>query len=82
MSIDEYNGGTMVGMVGKNSVGIATDRRLGKQMLTVSNHFQRVFKMQDNIILGLSGLASDVLTLYSSSYTAMLKWKIESISII
>ena len=53
----------MVGMVGKDSVGIATDRRLGKQMLTVSNHFQRVFKMQDNIILGLSGLASDVLTL-------------------
>ena len=72
----------MVGMVGKNSVGIATDRRLGKQMLTVSNHFQRVFKMQDNIILGLSGLASDVLTLYSFYYSAMPKWKTESTSII
>jgi 20S proteasome subunit beta 3 len=67
----------MVGMVGKNCVGIATDRRLGKQMLTVSNHFQKVFKMQDNIILGLSGLATDVLTLYILNYIAMLKWKTE-----
>jgi 20S proteasome subunit beta 3 len=82
MSIDEYNGGTMVGMVGKNCVGIATDRRLGKQMLTVSNHFQKVFKMQDNIILGLSGLATDVLTLYMFINPAMLKWRIESISTI
>jgi 20S proteasome subunit beta 3 len=63
MSIDEYNGGTMVGMVGKGCVGIACDRRLGKQMLTVSNKFQKVFKMQDNIIMGLAGLASDVQTL-------------------
>ena len=59
---DEYNGGSMVGMVGKGCIGIATDRRLGKQMLTVSNKFQRVFKMQDNILLGLSGLATDVQT--------------------
>jgi 20S proteasome alpha/beta subunit len=72
----------MVGMVGKNCVGIATDRRLGKQMLTISNHFQKVFKMQDNIILGLSGLASDVLTLYVSNNIVMLKWKIELIFII
>ena len=63
MSIDEYNGGTMVGMVGNGCVGIATDRRLGKQMLTISNHFQKVFRMQDNIIMGLAGLATDVLTL-------------------
>lgn len=54
----------MVGMVGKGCVGIATDRRLGKRMLTVSNKFQRVFKMQDNILMGLSGLATDVETLY------------------
>ena len=30
MSIHEYNGGSVVGMVGKNCVGIATDRRIGK----------------------------------------------------
>jgi 20S proteasome subunit beta 3 len=61
---DEYNGGSMVGMVGKGCVGIATDRRLGKRMLTVTNKFQKVFKMQDNILLGLTGLATDVQTLY------------------
>ena len=43
-------------------VGIAADRRFGKQMLTLANDFQRVFKMQDNIIMGLSGLGTDVQT--------------------
>ena len=62
MSIFEYNGGTVVGMVGKDCVGIAADRRFGKQMLTLANDFQRVFKMQDNIIMGLSGLGTDVQT--------------------
>lgn len=62
MSIFEYNGGTIVGMVGKDCVGIAADRRFGKQMLTLTNDFQRVFKMQDNIIMGLSGLGTDVQT--------------------
>ena len=62
MSIFEYNGGTIVGMVGKDCVGIAADRRFGKQMLTLANDFQRVFKMQDNIIMGLSGLGTDVQT--------------------
>jgi len=49
-------------MVGKDCVGIAADRRFGKQMLTLTNDFQRVFKMQDNIIMGLSGLGTDVQT--------------------
>ena len=62
MSIFEYNGGSVVGMVGKDCVGIAADRRFGKQMLTLTNDFQRVFKMQDNIIMGLSGLGTDVQT--------------------
>ena len=71
MSIDEYNGGTMVGMVGDGCVGIACDRRLGKQMLTVSNKFQKVFKYQDNIIMGLAGLATDVLT-----FSAEMEYKV------
>lgn len=62
MSIFDYNGGTLVGMVGKDCVGIAADRRFGKQMLTLANDFQRVFKMQDNIIMGLSGLGTDIQT--------------------
>jgi 20S proteasome subunit beta 3 len=62
MSIFEYNGGTLVGMVGKDCVGIAADRRFGKQMLTLANDFQRVFKLQDNLIMGLSGLGTDIQT--------------------
>lgn len=71
MSIFEYNGGTLVGMVGKDCVGIAADRRFGKQMLTLANDFQRVFKMQDNIIMGLSGLGTDIQT-----FSALMEQKI------
>ena len=45
-------------MVGKDCVGIACDRRFGKQMLTITNDFQRVFKYQDNLIMGLGGLGN------------------------
>ena len=71
MSIHEYNGGTLVGMVGKDCVGIACDRRLGKQMLTITNDFQRVFKLQDNIIMGLGGLGTDIQT-----FSALMEQKI------
>lgn len=71
MSIHEYNGGTLVGMVGKDCVGIACDRRFGKQRLTITNDFQRVFKMQDNIIMGLGGLGTDIQT-----FSALMEQKI------
>lgn len=47
-------------MVGKDCVGIACDRRFGKQMLTITNDFQRVFKYQDNLIMGLGGLGNKI----------------------
>jgi 20S proteasome subunit beta 3 len=58
-----YNGGAMLGMIGKNCVAIGCDRRLGAQFQTVATNFQKVFKIQDNILLGLTGLATDVQTL-------------------
>ena len=63
MSIFEYNGSAMVGMVGNKSIAIGSDRRLGVQFQTVATNFQKVFKMQENILLGLTGLASDIQTL-------------------
>ena len=51
-------------MVGKNCVAIATDKRLGAQALTVSTEFPKVFRMEDNLYIGLAGLATDVLTVY------------------
>lgn len=55
------NGGAAVAMVGKDCVAIACDLRLGNQALTVSNTFPKIFNYGDTY-LGLTGLATDVLT--------------------
>ena len=59
----EINGSALVAMKGKCCVAIAADRRLGVQLQTVATNFQKVFQMQDNILLGLSGLGTDIQTL-------------------
>jgi 20S proteasome subunit beta 3 len=64
MSIDTYNGAAVIAMAGANCVGIAADRRLGVQMLTVSTNCQKIFQVNDRIFLGLSGLMTDVSTVY------------------
>lgn len=38
----EYNGGSVVAMVGKGCVAIASDLRLGNQALGISSNFQKV----------------------------------------
>ena len=58
-----HNGSAIVAMKGKNCVGIACDTRLGVGFTTVATNFQKVFKMQDNILMGLAGLATDITTL-------------------
>lgn len=63
MSILEYNGAAIIAMSGKDCVGIASDNRLGIQYQTVAMDFKKVFKMNDKIMVGLAGLASDVQTL-------------------
>ena len=40
----EYNGGSVVAMVGKDCVAIASDLRLGNQALGISSNFQKVFR--------------------------------------
>jgi 20S proteasome subunit beta 3 len=42
MSIMDYNGGSVVAMVGKDCVAIACDLRLGNQALGISNNFEKV----------------------------------------
>ena len=44
-SIMEYNGGSVVAMVGKNCVAIASDMRLGNQALNVAT-FDKVFHLR------------------------------------
>ncbi|CEP10278.1 hypothetical protein [Parasitella parasitica] len=63
MSIMQYNGGSVVAMVGKDCVAIAADKRLGAQFMTVSTEFQKIFKASEKTFIGLPGLATDVLTL-------------------
>ena len=52
-------------MVGKDCVAIACDLRLGMQALTVSNNYPKVFSYGDTY-LGLTGLATDIETVYVS----------------
>ena len=59
-----YNGSGLLAMIGKDSVAIGTDTRLGISLQTVGTNFQKVFVMQDNIIMGLAGLASDIQTFH------------------
>ena len=61
-SIMEYNGAAIVAMVGKECVAIAADRRLGVQAQTVATNFQKIFRMNDTLFVGLPGLATDVQT--------------------
>jgi len=63
MSIMEYNGGSVIAMVGKECVAIASDLRLGNQALSISSDFQKIFPVSDRIFLGLPGLGTDVTTL-------------------
>ena len=60
----------MIAMKGKNCVAIATDTRLSTQLMTIDGNFQRVFKINDKTIMGLSGLATDVQT-----FNALMKFK-------
>ncbi|KAI0343828.1 N-terminal nucleophile aminohydrolase [Trametopsis cervina] len=63
MSIMQYNGGSVIAMVGKDCVAIASDLRLGVQSLSITSNFQKIFPITDRIFIGLPGLATDVATL-------------------
>jgi len=62
MSIMSYNGSALVAMKGKNCVAIASDHRYGVQMQTIAMNFHKIFQMNDQLYLGLSGLATDIET--------------------
>jgi len=62
-SILQYNGGAVIAMGGKNCVGICSDLRLGAQAQTIAMDFEKVFPVTEKLYVGLTGLASDVLTL-------------------
>ena len=72
MSIMEHNGSAVIAMCGKNCVGIASDTRLGAGAETVATDFEKVFLMNKKIMLGMSGLATDIVTLKRT-----LEWRLK-----
>ena len=61
----------MVAMAGKNCVAIATDTRLSTELMTIDGNFQRVFKVNDKTLMGVSGLGTDVQT-----FNSLMKFKL------
>ena len=72
MSLDTYNGSAIIGMVGTKSVALAADTRFGCQFTTITTNAQKVYKIQDNILMGLSGLHSDC-----QAFALIMKKKVE-----
>lgn len=62
-SVMELNGGSVVAMIGKDCVAIASDLRLGNQQVGIAANFDKVFPINDKLYCGLPGLATDVYTL-------------------
>ena len=50
-------------MIGEKCCVIGSDQRFGVQYQTIASNFQKIFVIQDNILMGLSGLATDIQTL-------------------
>ncbi|KAH8395557.1 hypothetical protein KR222_011213 [Zaprionus bogoriensis] len=55
-------GGCVVAMCGANCVAIGTDHRLGIKGQTLCADFKKVFHMTPHLMLGITGLQSDILT--------------------
>ena len=78
MSILEYNGGTILAMVGQDCVGIAADRRFGvNQLQTISCNFEKIFPITSKCLVGFQGLATDVQTLSAQLRAKVKLWELK-----
>lgn len=58
----QYNGGTVIGMVGKDCVGIACDKRIGAQYCTIDTNNNKIHEMGPRLYVAMAGLATDRIT--------------------
>ncbi|XP_030386079.1 proteasome subunit beta type-3-like [Scaptodrosophila lebanonensis] len=56
------NGGCVLAMCGKDCVSIATDHRFGIRAETISTDFKKVFQMNPQVLLGMTGLQANIIT--------------------
>ena len=52
-----------VAMAGKECVAIASDLRFGVQLQTLGTDYKKIYKIHDQLFLGLAGLGTDAQTL-------------------
>ena len=52
-----------VAMAGKDCVAIGSDLRFGVNLSTLATDYKKVYKIHDQLFLGLSGLLTDAETL-------------------
>jgi 20S proteasome subunit beta 3 len=76
-SILEQNGSGVVAMCGKNCVAIASDTRLGVSAQTIATDFQRLFKINDKLFIGMSGLGTDVQTIAKTLEFKMAMYRLK-----
>lgn len=62
-SIMQYNGAAVIAMAGKDCIAIASDKRFGIRNQTMGTEMKKLVQINDKIIVGLTGLASDMQTL-------------------
>ncbi|XP_023178791.1 proteasome subunit beta type-3-like [Drosophila hydei] len=56
--------GCVVAMRGKDCVAIGTDRRFSGPSYTAGDEFEKIFSISPRLYLGLTGLQTDILTVY------------------
>jgi 20S proteasome subunit beta 3 len=62
-SIFEYNGSAIIAMAGKECVAIGSDLRFGVQLQTLACDYKKIYRIHDQLFLGLAGLGTDAETL-------------------
>ncbi|XP_037944237.1 proteasome subunit beta type-3-like [Teleopsis dalmanni] len=61
MALLDYASGCVVAMYGKDCVAIATDHHLGTSDHVMPVHFEKIFRVDQKLFMGLIGLQADIL---------------------
>ena len=74
----QNNGGTIIGISGKNFSIVASDTRFSYGMFLTSRNSTRVIKVSNNIILATAGMFADLCILQNKIYFGIKDYKKEN----